>query len=194
MKPLDKLLQQWRISKARAHIPRGAHVLDIGCADGALFRQLADRIGSGVGIDPTLMSPVSGSNYRLVPGHFPHDLPAWDTFDAIAALAVMEHVPMGEQHAVASACFNLLKPGGQLIITVPSPIVDKMLHVLRALRLIDFGETHQHYGYDPRNTIPVFEAAGLKVSVARRFQFGANNLFVFQRPASLAPQQPAGLG
>src|SRR5437870_3871961 len=147
MKPLDKLLQSWRIGKARKYIPRGAHVLDIGCADGALFRRLAGHIGTGVGIDPTLAAASSVSGYRLFRGRFPDDLPGGETFDAIAALAVMEHVPMNEQPGVASACYRLLRPGGRLIITVPSPIVDKMLHVLETLRLVDFGETHEHYGY-----------------------------------------------
>ena len=43
----DSVLQSWRIRKAAPYIPRRAHVLDIGCSDGALFRVLGDRIAAG---------------------------------------------------------------------------------------------------------------------------------------------------
>jgi 2-polyprenyl-3-methyl-5-hydroxy-6-metoxy-1,4-benzoquinol methylase len=182
MTPIDRLLQRWRIAKARRYIAHGAQVLDIGCGDGALLRDLAGRIGYSVGIDPTIAESFDSPSFRLIRGQFPEDLSDVGPFDAIVALAVLEHLPVAAQRAMAIACLDLLKPGGRLIITVPSPIVDRILHVLQALRLTDFGEVHQHYGYRPKETIPTFEAVGLAVTTAKRFQLGVNNLFVFDRP------------
>lgn len=190
--PLDRILQRWRIAKAQPYIPRGGRVLDVGCGDGALFRVLGDR-AFGVGIDPNTTPARLNAQCELVRGSFPHEVPS-GLFDAVVALAVLEHVPMDEQSAFASACAASVRPGGMLIITVPSPVVDRMLHVLEALHLVEFGEVHQHYGYEPHRTIPTFEAVGFDAVVARRFQLGANNLFVFRLPRKVAKSAVSSVG
>ncbi|MBI2924791.1 MAG: methyltransferase domain-containing protein [Verrucomicrobia bacterium] len=182
MKALDRLLQRWRIAKAGPFIPSGARVLDVGCSDGALFRRLSSLIGSGVGIDPELRKPLIVGNARLYPGRFPDDMPEAEPFDVITMLAVLEHVPRAERSVVASACARLLKSGGRVIITVPSPLVDALLRVLRALRLVEGMSLEQHYGFEPREVVPLFTGAGLRLVVHRTFQLGLNNLFVFQNP------------
>ena len=184
MKALDRFLQKWRIAKARPYVAAGSRVLDIGCADGALFDQLADRIAAGVGIDPDLKEPVCRGTVRLMPGRFPDHLPALEPFDAVTMLAVLEHFPQDQLAPVARACALALKPGGLLIITVPSPAVDRILHALQRLRLLDGMDVHQHTGFDVRATPALFLAAGLLLVKASTFQLGLNHLFVFQRPAS----------
>jgi hypothetical protein len=62
MKAPDRLLQFWRFSKVHPYIPRGARVLDIGCADGALFRLIENKIHEGVGLDPALTFWVKVKN------------------------------------------------------------------------------------------------------------------------------------
>jgi SAM-dependent methyltransferase len=183
MKAVDRLLQRWRISKARAYVTPGARVLDIGCADGQLFR-LIPGVGEGVGIDPDLPSSASAiPNTVLVKGLFPQALPDHRPFDVITLLAVLEHVPPAGQKALAVECARHLKPGGYLIITVPCPFVDHILSVLRFLRLIHGMTLEQHYGYDPRQTPVLFAVEGMELIEARRFQFGLNNLFVFRKGA-----------
>ena len=181
MKALDRALQRWRIAKAKPFIPSGARVLDVGCSAGALFRQLGSLIGSGVGIDPELREPLVVGNARLYPGRFPKDMPEAEPFDVITLLAVLEHVPRSEQSVVASACARLLKPGGKIVITVPSPQVDVILKVLRALRLVEGMSLEQHFGFEPREVGPLFTGAGLTLVAQQKFQLGLNNLFVFQR-------------
>jgi SAM-dependent methyltransferase len=186
----DRLLQSWRIRKAKALIPPGAGVLDIGCADGALFRQLGERISRGVGIDPSLDGPVETERFRLVPGAFPDDLPAAGRFDVITMLAVLEHVPIDRQPALAAACARFLEPGGRVILTVPSPAVDRILHLLESLRLIEGMALHQHYGFEPSQTPSVFTPHGLRLARARKFQLGLNNLFMFEKATGEPDQRP----
>jgi 2-polyprenyl-3-methyl-5-hydroxy-6-metoxy-1,4-benzoquinol methylase len=158
-------------------------VLDIGCADGALFRSLGDRLAGGVGIDMDQV-PASTSKYQYVRGMFPAALPPGDPYDLVTALAVVEHIPEKEQPAFAAACMRALRAGGQVVITVPSSRVDDLLKVLKAVRVVDGMADHQHYGFNPLHAIAAFEGAGFKLERHSRFQLGLNNLFVFRKPAA----------
>jgi 2-polyprenyl-3-methyl-5-hydroxy-6-metoxy-1,4-benzoquinol methylase len=182
VKPLDRLGQRWRIAKARRYVAQGSRVLDIGCADGALFRALADRIRDGIGIDPNAVDN-NEPPYRLIRGSFPEGTGDLEPFDAIVALAVLEHVPTDKQPAFASACYRLLRPGGHVVLTVPSPLVDRIVHIEQKLHLADGMELHEHFGFEPEETVPLFREAGLEVVQARSFQLRLNHLFVFRRPS-----------
>ena len=181
MKPLDRLLQDWRISKARRYIRPGARALDIGCADGRLFRRLKARISEGVGIDPDLERSVEEGGYRLIAGTFPDDLKEMTAFDVITMLAVVEHLGPDQVGGLAQSCARWLKPGGVLVITVPSPPVDWILTVLMRLRLIDGICVHEHHAFDVEQVPSLFSAAGLTLIRRASFQLGLNNLFVFEK-------------
>jgi len=183
MKALDHWLQRQRIAKAAPWIPHGARVLDIGCADGALFRQLGDRIRAGVGIDSDLAQRSVHARYELIPGTFPEALAPREPFDAITLLAVLEHVPTHRQADLARACASHLAPGGRLVITAPGPLVDPILDVLKFLRIIDGIRLEEHHGFDPSDTPTIFGAHGFELLEASRFQLGLNHLFVFRRRA-----------
>jgi 2-polyprenyl-3-methyl-5-hydroxy-6-metoxy-1,4-benzoquinol methylase len=181
MKWLDYRLQRERTRRVAPYVARGARVLDIACADGALFRALDDRVGAGVGIDLDPVPP-STAKYRFIQGSFPSALPPGEPFDVVAALAVLEHIPAPDQPRFAAGCAKVLRPGGRLVLTVPSRRVDDVLNVLRAVRLVDGMSLDQHHGFDPADTVPLFERAGLVLEREANFQLGLNNLFVFRKP------------
>jgi SAM-dependent methyltransferase len=178
IKPSDSALQSWRIAVATPYIPRAAHVLDIGCGDGALFRALEGRIASGVGIDAASVPRDHGS-FRFIQGHAPEAVPEHDRYDAITLLAVLEHIPPDAQRELASACRMLVRDRGRIVCTVPSPKVDSLIHLGQRLGVLDGIEAHEHYGFVPAHTVPLFTNAGFVLRRARRFQLGLNNLFVF---------------
>lgn len=179
---LDKLLQRWRLRMAIRELPAGGRVLDIGTHDGTLF---ATTGSSGVGIDPELMPAVDGlpAGATLVKGFFPEDLPeqADGSFQAATALAVVEHVPDGGLQAWASSLAVLIASGGVVVITVPAPAVDAILHVLMRLRLVAGMEAHQHHGFLPSDLDGIFTAPEWRRRKHRRFQLGLNHLYVFER-------------
>lgn len=183
MTRLDRLIQRWRIKKVGPFLSGTSRVLDIGCADGALFRTLS-FLRNGTGIDPDLPADRHLENATLIAGHFPQNLPTSDTFDIITMLAVLEHLPASDQVKIAKNCYRYLTSGGKLIITVPSAFVDKILAVLKLLRLIDGIRIDQHYGYNASLTPGLFASAGFELVQARKFQLGLNNLFVFGKPAN----------
>lgn len=185
MKPLDRLLQRWRNRKAAAEMAAGSRVLDVGCSDGALFRELSLPVREGVGLDPLADPERSGGPFRYVPGRFPDQALPEQLFDVIAFVATLEHFPPGDLPEVANQCKTRLASGGRVVATVPSPIVDRILAILRALRLLDGMCLEEHRGIAPAEIVRAFEGAGFRVAVHRRFQLGLNHLFVF------VPEEPA---
>jgi SAM-dependent methyltransferase len=186
---LDRFLQKWRIRVARRELPPGARVLDIGTHDGTLFCLTGAR---GVGIDPELAAMTSIPGVTLVKGSFPEDLPEQPdgSFDAVIALAVVEHVPENELPIWAEAISRLLAPSGPLIITVPVPAVDTILHVLMRLKLVAGMEAHQHHGFKLSNLDYIFTAPLWQRVKHRTFQLGLNHLYVFERCPDLQAQNP----
>ncbi len=180
MKWLDRVLQNMRIQKAKRFIKAGAVVLDIGSDDGRLFEKVK-RIRTGIGIEPNLNKEIQGANYRILPGLFPAACPTGMQFDTITLLAVLEHIPAGQQDALATACYDALQPGGKIIITVPSPSVDQILAVLKKLRLVDGMSLEEHYGFKTGDTTRIFAAPRYALVKHEKFQFGLNNLFVFKK-------------
>jgi SAM-dependent methyltransferase len=183
VKLLDRVLREWRIARATSQIPPGAEVLDVGCHDGQLFRTLGPALRSGVGLDADLVGELEGDRYRLYPGHFPDDLPGdAGPFDAVTMLAVFEHIPTEAQADVVAACWEVLKPGGVVVITVPSPLVDPMLDVMIKFRILDGMEADQHHGFVPSDLEPLFVAQGFVPTLDQTFQLGLNNLVTFTKP------------
>jgi 2-polyprenyl-3-methyl-5-hydroxy-6-metoxy-1,4-benzoquinol methylase len=179
VKRLDRFIQRWRVNKIRRYVPQGGRVLDIGCADGAMFRQLR-RIGSGVGVDPALVQSVQAGAFELIAGSIPDDL-APAQFDVATMLAVVEHLPEDVIAEMRDQCVRLLKPGGLVLITVPSPTVDNILKALIWLRLVGNMSFDQHHGFDVRTVPARFGGTGLTLVAHRRFQLGLNHLYVFRR-------------
>jgi 2-polyprenyl-3-methyl-5-hydroxy-6-metoxy-1,4-benzoquinol methylase len=177
----DRLLQAWRIARAQRYIPHGASVLDIGCADGTLFKVLGSQLKYGIGIDPVLSKVVETERYRLISGIFPEDLGESESVDVITLLAVLEHIPPSSQPEFAQQCAGCLKQHGLLIVTVPSPVVDQIVSCLQRVQILDGMSLGEHYGYDPAATPKLFLSNGFSLVKSEKFQLGFNNLYVFQR-------------
>jgi SAM-dependent methyltransferase len=180
---LDRFLQSWRIRKAAAELPRSSRLLDIGTHDGAMFRITG---ATGVGIDPELIETPSLPGVTMVEGFFPNDLPPLpdEQFNAATALAVFEHIPEDELANWSKALAGLLAPGGRVVITVPAPFVDRILHLLIGLHLIAGIEAHQHHGFQPADLETVFAAPQWRRHKHQRFQLGLNHLYVFERTSN----------
>ena len=181
MKPLDRLLQRWRIKQAATFIPQGARLLDIGCADGALYRILKPKLQSYVGLDPTLPGSVNEGNCQFIAGSFPEDFPSLPAFDVITMLAVIEHLPREMQDRAAEACVECLSPDGILILSTPSPSVNRLLWILRGMRVIDGMSLDEHYGFEPKQVPKVFHHRELDFIHHQSFELGLNHLFVFRK-------------
>jgi 2-polyprenyl-3-methyl-5-hydroxy-6-metoxy-1,4-benzoquinol methylase len=180
MRALDRFLQNVRIAKARRFIQPEAIVIDVGCADGALFERCTALVAEGFGVDPIIEGRIDGPGYTLYGGSFPDALPELEA-DVITMLAVLEHMPVAAQGELASACADRLRPGGRVVITVPSPKVDAILAVLQKLRVIDGMSLEEHHGFEAETTPDLFPPPRYRLLTHETFQLGLNNLFVFEK-------------
>ena len=181
MKKIDLYLQDKRLQKTEPYITKGKSVLDIGSNNGDLFHYYKKK-GiqiQGVGIDPNCIEEKQTETFSLVRDYFPSPK-VTGKFDVITILAVIEHIPESQMNTFIQACKESLREDGVIIITVPHPFVDGILHVLGWLRLIDGMETDQHYGLKISTMKKLFQQNGLQLVRHRYFQFGLNNLFIFK--------------
>ncbi len=126
--------------------------------------------------------PVDYGPFRFVQGYAPSALPQGEKYDAITLLAVLEHIPPRAQSHLATACLSLLNPRGRLVCTVPSPKVDALIHLGQRVGILEGMAAHEHYGFEPGDTVGLFTERGFVMRLHRRFQLGLNHLFVFARP------------
>jgi len=188
--PLDEILEYLRFTKVVPYIPKGATLLDIGTGDGAFLHYLNGHVRDAVGIDPYLTHRERNGNYQLIPGNFPYDYDENTTFDVITLLATIEHIPMDEHLCVVKGCWKYLNPGGQVILTVPHPHVDRLLDVLKKLRILEGFSMHEHYGFNPECLLHVFK--GWRLLKKDRWELGCNYLFIFEKPETVTPDEMEG--
>lgn len=184
LKLIDKLIRQWRVRVALQALPKEVDaVFDIGCDDGYLLRRLDNGKRRLDGCDPRLPSEKLFSNSKILKGFFPSALDGVEKlgpYDAVFALAVFEHFTDADLTDSSLRIAEMLSDRGLLIVTVPHPFVDKILDVLMYLKLIDGQALEEHHGFDPESLATVL-SKHLRLKSRSTFQFGLNNIFVFQR-------------
>ena len=185
MRFLDRVLQDWRFRLAEPWVRPGASILDVGCHQGEFFLRLGARIGFGVGFDP-LARPQTTDRFRLLADPFPIPAPFPDaSFDAVILLATLEHI--GDKALFPHEFGRLLRPNGRVILTVPSPRIDRLVDVLRKLRIADGMSVEEHHGFLPQTVPSLFSREAFTLEHRQPFQFGLNNLFVFRKIDGPAP-------
>lgn len=104
---------------ARERIPVGARVAEVGCGPGFFGASLTGCDYLGLELNPTALAMAAGKGLRVeaadvrtVAQREP------DSFDAVVSFQVLEHV--AEAGEFLKSCAALLRPGGTLIVSVPS--------------------------------------------------------------------------
>jgi SAM-dependent methyltransferase len=174
---VDRLVARMRFRAAYPFINPGTRVCDLGCGlEAAFLDYAADRVAKGVGLDDQVVDGVGG-RWRRVRADLQSPLPFADgEFDHVVMLAVLEHLKDPEK--VLFEAFRVIAPGGSLIMTWPSSMVDPILTVLHKLRLVsDEMESDEHQKRIPLDSLQqMLERIGFRRFVHRRFEFGLNNV------------------
>ena len=179
---IDHFIARMRFRAAYPHVRPGSRVCDLGCGlESAFLDFAADRIASGMGVDDQVENGARG-RWQRVKANLREPLPFPDgQFDHVVMLAVLEHLT--EPEKVLREAHRVIAPGGSLIMTWPSSMVDPLLNALHALRWIsDEMESDEHQKRIPVDTLQkMLQGIGFRGFIHRRFEFGLNNLMVASR-------------
>jgi SAM-dependent methyltransferase len=143
--PLSALAREKKLRYFFRDVPKAAKILEVGCGDKWLGRQLAGRGWMGYqGLDLDPPADIVGDirdweRLRLRPG----------SFDVVAAFEVIEHIDC------FSEMFGLLRPGGRLFLTSPRPEWDWLCRLLEAVRLTQRRSSPHDHLIDFRR-VPLF--------------------------------------
>jgi ubiquinone/menaquinone biosynthesis C-methylase UbiE len=175
----DRFVAWCRFRAATPHIRFQSRVCDLGCGAGAPFlHHVASRLTSGVGLDE-YAGESTKENISVVHANITTSLPLESgQFDHVTMLAVLEHLE--EPKKVLAEGYRLLRPGGSLIMTWPSSLVDPMLEVLTRI-----GMVNDELGFDqhqPRIPVAMLRDMLQEIGFAQiengTFEFGLNNWLV----------------
>jgi 2-polyprenyl-3-methyl-5-hydroxy-6-metoxy-1,4-benzoquinol methylase len=184
---LEPLLRRMRMRRVLPYVRRYPQctMLDIGCGwEARLLRELEAHIGRGVGID--FKAPnIKTERLETISAVLKGDLPFKEnSFDLITMLAVLEHLEHPE--VILKEIARLLRPGGGLLITVPSWYAKPVLEFLAyRMGIVNPDEIRDHKRYFNREDLfdLIRATPGLKVVTHEYFQWRFNNLLFVTRTA-----------
>jgi ubiquinone/menaquinone biosynthesis C-methylase UbiE len=161
--------------------------LDVGC--GPHNRFVKNYLnGNGIGIDVYKYDGLSDENLVEDISNFPFPD---ETFESVTFIANLNHVPKQLRDIELAEAFRVLRPGGNVIITMGRPIVEILVHQLVAISDKLFrtnfdldGERGMIEGEDyyvmPDEVYERLTRAGFKNLQRKLFwtQWGLNQLFI----------------
>jgi len=174
---IDRLRMRLVQREILKRLPRtgGLRVLDLGCGYHAIYlrailKAIGERLAEGIGVD-FQVSEESRRHPRLsfvtssVEDALP-ELPA-NAFDAVLCISVLEH--LWDPVQSLSQCHRVLKPGGRLLVNVPTwyakPVLEMSAFKLGTSPACEMDE-HKMY-YSKRDLWPLLVRAGFKPSRIR---------------------------
>lgn len=187
---LDDLIFALRMRRILPHLRRSDQVVaDFGSGyDAAFLARVLERgmAARAIAVDLSLDPEIASDRLALVEADLNAALPIPDASVNVAtSLAVLEHLDRPDTHA--KELFRVLKPGGTLLLTTPSPLGKPVLEFLAyRLGVIDRAEIDDHKRYfDGAALRAVLRDAGFRDADIHHetFLLGMNN---FIRATKLA--------
>ena len=183
---LDKIIAKFRYAKVNNYVKSNGTIVDIGCGqEGQFLITNKKRIKKGYGLDYKIKNHtidniyfINNKNLKLLP------IPK-DSVDVVFLNAVLEHLI--DPKAVLVEVLPLLKTGGKIVMTTPTPVAKPILEFMAyKLHIINEAEIREHVHYYTREDIEIlikelYDICPVKLEKYEKFEFGVNSLIVIQK-------------
>ncbi len=104
---------------ARGKIARGDDVLEVGCGAGAFGASIQSRSYTGLELTASAAERARSLGLHVREETIEqHGLLNPAAYDVVCAFQVLEHI--AQPHSFISSCLSALRPGGRLILSIPS--------------------------------------------------------------------------
>lgn len=193
---LEPVARYFRFTAGVQHLDKNRQLtlVDLGCGPQLRFYHFLAKAGVQVkkyiGVDP-LIEPAVVSRFTNQPSisiitrALRRKIEQESaTVDYVVAFAFFEHINNPKE--ILGEAYRLLKPGGKIILTVPSPKAKRVLEFLSfKLGIISRREIEEHKRYFNQEQLMKLLPKGVIQSATfhRYFEFGLNNLFVITKPS-----------
>lgn len=172
---LEPVFRKLRAGKVMRHLRKDMSVCDIGCGDGSFLFTISPYIARGYGFDKKA-AERSFDNVVIKKSHIEGTVPLGDgSMDCVTMMAVLEHLE--EPENVLRECNRILKPGGRILLTTPSPPAKPVLEFLSyRLNVVNPEEIRDHKRYFSKEDLrEILTASGFKDVKVKAFEAGLNN-------------------
>jgi SAM-dependent methyltransferase len=170
---------------------KSIRIADLGCGPHAPFYDFLQKnninIKEYVGVDPLIqIKPTDkegGDDEKILKMSVGKKISLKpNTFDYVVGFAFIEHIDYPKK--IINEAIRILKPGGKLILTTPTPRAKKLLEFLAyKLKLLSRREIEEHKHYFTKVEISkLINKNKYNVNMEHKlFEFGLNNLFVIKK-------------
>lgn len=160
-----RLCYAFRVRAWLRFLPRKGRVLEIGCGDGWMLRELRDRGWQVVGVERSVRAARAAASVNRLPVFVGEvaAIRAVASFDLVVLFQALEHVP--DPVASLRHCAGLLQPGGRLVIAVPNLESWQAKLFRRAWFHLDMPRHLTHFSR--ASLIRLLEAVDLKIEAVR---------------------------
>lgn len=168
---LDRIIRNIRTKKVIQKIKKGSIIVDLGCDEGHFLISIKDKIKKGYGFDKFIKNHQIGKViFKKV--DLEKNIPKIKT-DYVTLLAVIEH--LNNPDKVLKNSYNILKKGGTILLTTPSPSAKFVLESLAKLKLIDENQIkdHKHY-FSKKEIYNLLKKQGFRKIKVNYFELGMN--------------------
>lgn len=179
---LDKFIANIRYKSIEKYIPRGGVIADIGCGrEAAFLKKCSPFIDKGYGFDFRIKNQCI-KNLTLINNKDSDHLDLKNSScHAVFMLAVLEHLDDPEK--LLNEVYRILKPGGMLCLTTPTPMAKPILecmafklHIMNEEEILE----HKHY-YVSKEIRELVKKCAFENYKYKKFCFGVNSMVIAKK-------------